>query len=315
MHEPALTAARESARRQLGGPLSREQQDALETVTGRGGVAVLVGQAGTGKGVVIGAAREAWERDGRRVIGTAVAGATAKRLGADSGIRETMTVDALTTRHASGRLGLDARSVIVVDEAGMADTRRLAKLVELASESRAKLLLVGDDAQLSPIGAGGLFTEISKRAPTAELTTVHRARESWEREAWAQLRAGDSARALARVREPRPAAHRGHARRGGRADGRRLGAGSSGAAGGAGRDVDRRVQRRARPAQQAGAGSPRGGGRARAPARAAAGPAVRLGGGRRGDPDRAAAAAGRGAGRERDARHGLRASTSAPTGW
>jgi conjugative relaxase-like TrwC/TraI family protein len=197
VHEPALTAARESARKRLGGSLSREQLDALETLTGRGGVAVLVGQAGTGKGVVIGAAREAWERDGRRVIGTAVAGATAKRLGADSGIKETMTVDALTKRHANGRLGLDARSVIVVDEAGMADTRRLAKLVDVASDSRAKLLLVGDDAQLSPIGAGGLFTEIAKRAPTVELTTVHRARESWEREAWAQLRSGDSARAIA----------------------------------------------------------------------------------------------------------------------
>jgi conjugative relaxase-like TrwC/TraI family protein len=195
--EAALTAARESARRQLGGPLSREQQDALNTVTGPGGVAVLVGQAGTGKGVVIGAAREAWERDGHRVVGTAVAGATAKRLGADAGIAETMTVDALTTRHASGRLGLDERSVVVVDEAGMADTQRLAKLVEAASESRAKLLLVGDDAQLSPIGAGGLFGEITKRAPTAELTTVHRAREAWERSAWAQLRNGDSERALA----------------------------------------------------------------------------------------------------------------------
>ncbi len=193
----ALTVARESARRQLGGPLTREQQDALETVTARGGVAVLVGQAGTGKGVVIGAGRQAWERDGRRVIGTAVAGATANRLGADCGIGETMTMDALTTRHASGRLALDGGSVIVVDEAGMADTRRLAKLVDVATKSRAKLLLVGDHAQLSPIGAGGLFGEISKRAPTAELTTVHRARESWERDAWAQLRAGDSARALA----------------------------------------------------------------------------------------------------------------------
>jgi conjugative relaxase-like TrwC/TraI family protein len=195
--EAALTAARESARRQLRAPLSREQQDALETVTGPAGMAVLIGQAGTGKGVVIGAAREAWERDGRRVIGTAVAGATAKRLGADSGIGETMTVDALTTRHASGGLGLDERSVIVVDEAAMADTRRLARVVEAASESRAKLLLVGDDAQLSSIGAGGLFGEIAKRAPSAELTTVYRARERWERDAWAQLRAGDSERALA----------------------------------------------------------------------------------------------------------------------
>jgi conjugative relaxase-like TrwC/TraI family protein len=193
----AVSMARETARRQLGGPLSREQHDALETVTGQAGVSVLVGQAGAGKGDVIGAAREAWERDGRRVIGTAVAGATAKRLGADSGIGETMTVDALTTRHASGGLGLDERSVIVVDEAGMADTRRLARVVETASESRAKLLLVGDDAQLSPIGAGGLFGEIAKRAPSAELTTVHRAREGWERDAWAQLRSGHADRALA----------------------------------------------------------------------------------------------------------------------
>jgi conjugative relaxase-like TrwC/TraI family protein len=195
--ESALSGARESARQQLGGPLAREQQGALESVTWRGGVAVLIGQAGTGKGVVISAAREAWERDGRRVIGTAVAGATAKRLGADSGIRETMTVDALTTRHASGGLGLDERSVIVVDEAAMANTRRLARVVDAASESRAKLLLVGDAAQLSPIGAGGLFGEIAKRAPTAELTTVHRAREAWERDAWARLRSGDSDRALA----------------------------------------------------------------------------------------------------------------------
>jgi ATP-dependent exoDNAse (exonuclease V) alpha subunit len=159
-------------------------------------VAVLVGQAGTGKGVVIGAAREAWERDGRRVIGTAVAGATAKRLGADAGIRETMTVDALTHRHREGGLGLDERSVVVVDEAGMADTRRLHALMEAAGESRSKVLLVGDAAQLSPIGAGGLFGEIATRAPTAELTEVHRANHAWERNTWADLRAGRSDRAL-----------------------------------------------------------------------------------------------------------------------
>jgi conjugative relaxase-like TrwC/TraI family protein len=51
VHEPALTAARESGRKQLGGPLSREQQDALATVTGRGadaGAAVVAALAGQG---------------------------------------------------------------------------------------------------------------------------------------------------------------------------------------------------------------------------------------------------------------------------
>ena len=192
-------------------------------MTGPAGVAVLVGQAGTGKGVVIGAAREAWERDGRRVIGTAVAGATAKRLGADAGIGETMTVNALTHRHREGGLGLDERSVVVVDEAGMADTRRLHALMDAAGESRSKVLLVGDAAQLSPIGAGGLFGEIAKRAPTAELTEVHRANHDWERNAWADLRAGQSDRALVGVRRARPPPRRRHARGCRGADGRRLG--------------------------------------------------------------------------------------------
>ena len=195
--EPTVDAAGESAAERVGAPLTAEQRAALDAAVGPGGVAVLVGQAGTGKGVVIGAARDAWERDGRRVIGTAVAGATAKRLGADAGIRETMTIDALAHRHREGRLGLDDRSVVVVDEAAMADTRRLHALMDAVGESRSKVLLVGDDAQLSPVTAGGLFTEITKRAPTVELTEVHRANHDWEREAWSQLRSGESARALA----------------------------------------------------------------------------------------------------------------------
>ena len=103
---PVVEAASEAASARLASPLSVEQRAALDVATGREGLAVLVGQAGTGKGVVIGSARDAWERDERRVIGTAVAGATAKRLGADAGIRETMTLDALAHRHRRGPLGL-----------------------------------------------------------------------------------------------------------------------------------------------------------------------------------------------------------------
>ncbi len=196
----SLQRARAGAEVRVGNRLSAEQERALDVVTGGGGVSVLVGQAGTGKGVVISAAREAWESGGHRVIGTAVAGATAKRLGADTGIAETMTTDALLGRVQSGRLGLDDRSVVVMDEAGMADTRRLAALTQATSASKSKLVLVGDQAQLSSIGAGGLFDAVRAKVPTADLTEVHRAREGWERDAWAQIRAGDAAPALATYR-------------------------------------------------------------------------------------------------------------------
>lgn len=193
----AREAGLEAAAERHGHTLTEEQARALETITGEGGVVVLVGEAGTGKGVVLDAAREAWERDGQRVIGTAVAGATAQRLGADAGIAETMTTDSLIGRVEHNRLRLDRNTVVVMDEAGMADTRRLARLVEITDRSDSKLVLAGDQAQLSPIGAGGLFAELKDNVPTAQLSEVHRANHDWERDAWSQLRQGDAERALA----------------------------------------------------------------------------------------------------------------------
>ncbi len=158
---------------------------------------VLVGQAGTGKGVVLAAAAQAWKQEGYRVLGTAVAGATAERLGADAKLDRTHTTDSLTAKAQHGSERLDAKTVVVMDEAGMADTHRLANLTDLTAKHGAKLVLVGDSAQLSPIGAGGMFAALKEKTPAAELREVHRARHEWERAAWAQVRAGEAERALA----------------------------------------------------------------------------------------------------------------------
>ncbi|MGD1059262.1 MAG: MobF family relaxase, partial [Solirubrobacteraceae bacterium] len=195
--EQTLQDAEREAGREIGSTLTSEQQKALQTITGRGGVSVLIGQAGTGKGVVISAATNAWEKGGYQVLGTAIAGATAERLGAEAKMDRSLNTSALLTSVNSGHTQLGPDTVVVMDEAGMADTRRLAALVQATAESESKLVLVGDHAQLSPIGAGGLFPELQDRVPTAELSEVHRAHHAWEREAWAQLRAGESERALA----------------------------------------------------------------------------------------------------------------------
>jgi conjugative relaxase-like TrwC/TraI family protein len=194
--ESSVREARLDIQREMRGTLSPEQREAVRTITGLGGVSMLVGQAGTGKGVVIGAAAGAWQREGYEVIGTAVAGATAERLGADAGLERSMTTDSLLARAEAGSVRLDSRTVVVMDEAGMADTKRLAALTEVTARAESKLVLVGDHAQLSAIGAGGMFAELRTRVPTAELTEVHRANHAWEREAWQQVRAGEAERAL-----------------------------------------------------------------------------------------------------------------------
>jgi len=195
--EQSLQQAQKDVQREIGAPLSREQREALQSITGRGGVSTLIGQAGTGKGVVLSAASNAWQKDGYNVIGTAVAGATAERLGADAKTNQSLTTDALLSRVEKGTMTLDRSTVVVMDEAGMADTHRLSQLVERTAEKEAKLVLVGDSAQLSPIGAGGLFNHVTENAPKAELKEVHRAEHQWEREAWEQVRDGNSTKALA----------------------------------------------------------------------------------------------------------------------
>jgi hypothetical protein len=191
-------AVREVAER-IGGPLSAEQQQALRVLGGEERAAVLVGQAGAGKGVVIDAAVRAEQHAGREPWGVAVAGDTAERLGRESPSLEgrTMTLDSLVAKARTGSLALDERSTVYFDEGGMADTRRLDALSEVVAESGGKLVVIGDAKQLPAIGAGGLLEELSETAPTARLSEVRRTADPDERRAWADLRAGRSEQAMA----------------------------------------------------------------------------------------------------------------------
>ena len=183
----------------IGGPLSREQHDALKTIVGPGRMAVLVGPAGTGKGVVIDAAARTEQLSGRETIGIAVSGSTAERLGNDCPALagHTLTVDALTARAEHGSVVVGSQTTIFLDEAGMIDTKRLEQLTDLVERSGAKLVAIGDGKQLPSIGPGGMFEHLARHAPTAQLDEVHRTKDPYEQRAWSYLRAGEPERAMA----------------------------------------------------------------------------------------------------------------------
>ena len=191
-------AGREVAER-IGGPLSVEQHHALRVLTGPERAAVLVGPAGTGKGVVIDAAARAEQHAGRQTIGVAVSGSTAERLGTDSPALtgQTLTLDALVARANTGTVEIDRHTTVFLDEGGMVDHARLDALTELVERTGAKLIAVGDGKQLPSIGPGGMFDRLTGHAPTAQLSDIHRTRDPSEQKAWRALRAGEPERAMA----------------------------------------------------------------------------------------------------------------------
>ena len=183
----------------IGGRLSDEQAHALQVITGPERGLFLIGPAGTGKGVVLDAAARAEQLAGHQTLGIAVSWSTAERLGRDSPAlsQQVFSVDALISRVEHGQVKVDADTTIYFDEAGMADTSRLDRLTEMVERTGAKLVLVGDAAQLPSIGAGGMFDQLTRITPSAELSDIRRTLDPQEQRAWADLRAGRSDRAMA----------------------------------------------------------------------------------------------------------------------
>jgi hypothetical protein len=148
-----------------------------------------VGRAGTGKTFALGIARHAWQLDGYRLLASAPTGIATMNLQGE-GFEEVATCDRLLGDLDKGQEQLDARTVLVVDEAGMVGSRKLARLLERAHQAQAKVVLVGDDRQLAPIDAGGGFRALRLRLGASELLENRRQQQAWEREALDLVRSG-----------------------------------------------------------------------------------------------------------------------------
>jgi conjugative relaxase-like TrwC/TraI family protein len=153
------------------------------------GVALVVGRAGTGKTFALGIARHAWQLDGYRLLAAAPTGIATMSLQGE-GFEDVATCDRLLGDLDRGREQLDARTVLVVDEAGMLGSRKLGRLLEHAQQVEAKVVLVGDDRQLAPIDAGGGFRALRLRLGASELVENRRQQQAWEREALELVRSG-----------------------------------------------------------------------------------------------------------------------------
>ena len=182
--------------------LSREQRKAVDAMCADTGWANLIGRAGTGKTsvlrTVVEALRDTYRppephttrdtarRDGHhhhehyepaadRIVVVSTSAMVARRSGDAIGADRSYSVEGFADAVRRGVLEPTERTWVIVEEAAMVDTPRMATLLDAAGP--AVIRTVGDDRQLSPIGPGGWYPEQLARHPGTELTHVYRQRD------------------------------------------------------------------------------------------------------------------------------------------
>jgi conjugative relaxase-like TrwC/TraI family protein len=195
---------------------------------------VLVGPAGTGKSTTMAGLRAVWETEhgAGSVVGLAPSAAAAEVLAGELGIdtensakwlhehrRETERLCKISELRNTlrslpnvsrartplrqritaavdevARWRLRSGQLVIVDEASLAGTFALDEIVRAAATAGAKVVLVGDQAQLSSVDAGGMFASLvrDREGLAPELTDVRRFHHAWEKRASIELREGSA---------------------------------------------------------------------------------------------------------------------------
>jgi hypothetical protein len=173
--------------------LTSDQAEAIAKVAVSGRmVDLLVGPAGAGKTTAMRALHNAWtlEHGKASVVGLAPSAAAAAVLADDLGIACENTAK-WCYEHDQGRTALRTNQLVILDEATLAGTMTLDRITAHAAAAGAKVLLVGDWAQLQSVEAGGAFGMLAEaRDDAPELVDIHRFTHVWEKRASLDLRHG-----------------------------------------------------------------------------------------------------------------------------
>lgn len=159
---------------------------------------LAIAPAGSGKTTAMKVLARAWSEHGGTVIGLAPSAAAAAELGAqfeqtDGSVTDTLAK--LVWHLDRGEVPpwaeqIDARTLVVIDEAGMADTVSLDKAVQFVLAQGGSVRLIGDDQQLAAIGAGGVLRDIRATHGALQLSELMRFADPAEGAASLALREG-----------------------------------------------------------------------------------------------------------------------------
>lgn len=186
-----------------GKTMSAQQEESVRFLASNvDGVVSIQGRAGSGKSFTLGALRSIAGACDWQIVGTSLSWAASRNLADEGKLDNAAAIADFVHRIQSGKLSLDDRTVIVVDEAGIVGSRDMHKILRAAKEAGSVVVLTGDPLQIASVSAGGAFrtilTEKEKISGNAyrELNEVRRQKADWDKEAGLKLSAGNAAEAI-----------------------------------------------------------------------------------------------------------------------
>lgn len=167
--------------------LGEEQRAAVILALSSGGAVAIQGYAGTGKTTtsktLLNIMSDAFGLDKSSVMGCALAGVAANRIKTQSGY-DAGTIHSVLGQSPEGGWFFNSDNplpykVVILDEAGMVDTYLFYSLLQAIDFTQTKLIVLGDPAQLPPVGSGQPFLDMLdlKLIPCAALTKIYRQSE------------------------------------------------------------------------------------------------------------------------------------------
>ena len=157
--------------------LGEQQKEAVIKINNGASILFLVGYAGTGKSTTSKTILDLLNTryDKKEIITCALSGIASQRISDTTGY-ESATIQSLIVKHEKS----DAfpYGVILIDEASMINSSLFARFL-MKVNRKAILIIVGDNAQLPPIGAGNVLSDVLtlELAPIVKLTKIYRQSE------------------------------------------------------------------------------------------------------------------------------------------
>lgn len=174
-----LLAFEEQMSRELGKPVTckKGQRDSFMAImTKPGATHHIMGDPGTGKSFVARAIKESYEQEGFKVLAVAPTNKAVNGLAQDARFKEGNFGSLAKMLHSldEGKIKIDAKTIIIGDEMGMACLDDYHRLMKHVNDAGAKIISIGDAKQIQSVAHGGTFRVMSENFVCEQLTEITR---------------------------------------------------------------------------------------------------------------------------------------------